>query len=465
VPVPTRRLTPWVAVAAVLATVLVAVLDGLRFAYESVAAHVAIATAVSLIGLLAAGLLLGRFLRSRRLRDLALAGALLFLSGTDLFFSTIPSAFGEVDSHFVAWAPFIGRVAGAVVFALSVAVPDRGVRDLRRAAVRVLAGCVGLLGAIAALTAWLAPGWGDPMNGAPLAADSGAPHLAGYTIVLVGEAVVFALYAIAAAGFVARAERTGDELFTWFALASPLGAVAAANYFLFPSLYPGWLYTGDVFRLGFYLMLLIGAGREIAAWSRRLAETAASGERRRIARDLHDGLAQDLAFIVGQMRSLVGTSGEDSPFAKLAAASERALDESRTAINALSRDQDDPLDVVLAQAAEDVAGRTGAQIRFDLALGITVEPDLREDLARIVREAVSNAARHGEATTVTVTLSGAGGIRVTIADDGRGFDPAAPRRRGFGLTSMRERAEVRGGTLEIRSQPGRGTRVEVVIPD
>jgi signal transduction histidine kinase len=460
----TRRLTPWIAIAAAAATVLIAVVDPLRFAYSSPAVHVAIATAVSLIGLLAAGLVLGRFWRSRRLQDLALAGALLLLAGTDLFFSSIPSALGELDSHFVAWAPFVGRVIGAVVFALSVAVPDRQVRDARRASIWTLAGCAGVLGLVAILTAWLSPRWGNPVvdNVAPSGSDN--PKLTSDTVVLVGRAVIFGLYMIAAAGFVARAERTGDELFGWFAFASPLAAVASVNYFLFPSLYPGWVYTGDVFRLGFYLMLLIGAGREIAAWQRQLAEAAALSERRRIARDLHDGLAQDLAFIVGQMRSLVAQSGEEGPFAHVAAAAERALDESRSAINALSRLHDDPLDVTLAQAAEDVAGRTGTKIRLDLEPGIQVAPDVCEDLARIVREAVSNAARHGNANTVTVALWNSGDIRVRITDDGSGFDPAAPRRRGFGLTSMRERAAARGGSVEVTSVPGQGTSVEVVIP-
>jgi signal transduction histidine kinase len=281
---------------------------------------------------------------------------------------------------------------------------------------------------------------------------------------LVGLAVMAGLYALAAVGFVARAERTGDELTGWFALASPLAALAAVNYFLYPSLYPGFVYTGDVMRLGFYVMLAFGAAREIASWQRELVQAATSGERRRIARDLHDGLAQELAFIVGQTRNLVEKTGDHGPFANIAAAAERALDESRTAIAALSRRVDEPLDVSLAQAAEDVAGRVGTQVRLDLAPGVTVGGDLREDLARIVREAVTNAARHGGARTVTVTMSNTDGLRLRIADDGDGFDAAASPRRGFGLTSMRERAQARGGDFEVRSGPGEGTVGEVVIP-
>lgn len=446
------------------ATVLIVVLDQLRFAYDSADAHVMIATAVALIGILAAGLVAGRFLRSRRLQDLALTLALVVLSASNLFGSALPSAFGELDSHFVAWAPFCGRILGALLFALSVAVPDREVPRPERALWLTLFGGLALTGALLLFVAIFSPGWASPLRDAIPPASSDSPHLTEDTLQLVLLAVTFALYALAAAGFVRRAETTGDELFGWFALASPFAAASSANYFLFPSLYPGWVYTGDVFRLGFYLMLAVGAAREIAAWQEQLAEAAASGERRRIARDLHDGLAQELAFIVGQTRSLVERSSNESQFAHIAAAAERALDESRTAIAALSRNVDDPLDVVLAQAAEDVASRTGAHIRFELTPGIHVAPDMREDLARIVREAVSNAARHGEASNVTVALSNTDGVRVSVIDDGKGFDPDAPRRRGFGLTSMRERAEMRGATVVVQSSPGEGTKVEVVLP-
>lgn len=460
-----RSLTVWLSVVVAVATLLIAVLDVVRFAYNSVDLHVMIATAVSLIGLLAAGLVLARFIRSASRQDLALALALMVLAGSNLFLTAIPSAFGDLDSQFVAWAPFCGRVLGAFLFALSVAVSGEVVPAPKRAAWLSVGGGLALVGGLAALAAVLAGGWASPMSDLIAPEASNGPHLTSDTAQLVLNAVTFALFVVAAIGFVRRAETTGDELFGWFALASPFGAASAANYFLFPSLYPGWVYTADVFRLGFYAMLAVGAAREIAAWQEQLVEAAASGERRRIARDLHDGLAQELAFIVGQTRSLVDKTGEEGPFVNIAAAAERALDESRSAIAALSRQVDDPLDVALAQAAEDVAGRTGAHIRFDLTPGIHVSPELREDLARIVREAVSNAARHGEAQNVTVTLSNTDGLCVRVSDDGKGFDPAAERRRGFGLTSMRERAEMRGGVVEVRSAPGAGTEVTVVISE
>src|SRR5690242_354959 len=96
--------------------------------------HVMIATTVALIGVLATGMVLARFLRSHSRQDLALTLALVVSSTSNLCLSAFPSALGEVGSNFVAWAPFVGRLLGAVLFALSVAVPDKQVRQPTRAA-------------------------------------------------------------------------------------------------------------------------------------------------------------------------------------------------------------------------------------------------------------------------------------------------------------------------------------------
>jgi signal transduction histidine kinase len=80
---------------------------------------------------------------------------------------------------------------------------------------------------------------------------------------------------------------------------------------------------------------------------------------------------------------------------------------------------------------------------------------------------VTNAVRHGNATRLTVRLDANGGLRLSVSDNGEGFDPDAKPNGGsggFGLVSLRARAEALGGELRVRSHPGEGTHVEVVLP-
>jgi signal transduction histidine kinase len=96
-------------------------------------------------------------------------------------------------------------------------------------------------------------------------------------------------------------------------------------------------------------------------------------------------------------------------------------------------------------------------------------------LLLIVSEAISNATRHGNASTIRVALSANGGLRLAISDDGCGFHDRIPTNghdrgstngsvTGFGMTSMRERVQELGGELRLRSRPGEGTEVEVMLP-
>jgi signal transduction histidine kinase len=147
----------------------------------------------------------------------------------------------------------------------------------------------------------------------------------------------------------------------------------------------------------------------------------------------------------------------------LISASDRALDEARRAISALTARDDEPLSAAITSAAEDVAARVGTHARVDVDPSVIVPAGTREAILRIVREAVGNAGRHGRASNVSVVLAADRVLR--ISDDGSGFDADAPPKAGrFGLTSMRERAEGMGGRFALTSAPGRGTMVEVRLP-
>jgi signal transduction histidine kinase len=199
--------------------------------------------------------------------------------------------------------------------------------------------------------------------------------------------------------------------------------------------------------------------------ARRSCRAAVRREREGMARDLHDGLAQELAFIVTLTRRVAAMDASgDEALAAITSAAQRALDESRALIGGLRAGENRPADIAVAEAAEELAHRTGASVRVAAADGVVLPPATREALVRIVREGVTNAVRHAQASDITVEFTGEPRIRLTIADNGVGFDPASASRGGFGLTSMRERARAAGGDLKCLSSPGAGTQIEVVFP-
>ena len=430
-------------------------------AYRSVTLHVAIETAATFVALLAGVLMLGRFMRTPVLPDLLLAAALLTLGLTNLFFAVVPWIADEQPGSFDTWAPIAGRILGAVGFVLGAILPATRVAKPRRAIAHALAGVVGMLVVVGLLVAVLAPHL--PVGVDPdLPPDPSGPDLVGDPSLLASQVVSLLLYAVAAAGFARRATRTGDELMVWLAAASMLAAFSRLNYFLFPSLYSEWVYAGDFLRIAFYLLILAGALREIAGYQHDLAEVAVHRERRRIARDLHDGLAQELTYIGMQARRLRVSDNDPASF--IARAAERALGESRHAIATLARPVNGPLATSIAIAAEEVAGREGIELELDLEPELEAPDPVHDALTRIVREAVTNAIRHGGARCVRIRLDHAGELCLTIDDDGRGFGSERAEGAGFGLISMRERAETLGGSCRLSESPLSGVRIEVRVP-
>jgi len=450
------------ATAAGLAVTAMSLLPFTEVAYRSSTLHVAIETAATLIALVVAVLLFGRFVRAPMRPELVLAASLLLLALTNLFFSVIPwVADPENPGSYETWAPIVGRLLGLSGLAVGALLPVVPVRRPQQALLRAFAWVGAALLTTGVVVAVLAPHL--PVGVDPgLSPDSSSLELVGDPGVLVSQLVCLILSLVAAYGFARRAERTADELMTWLAAAAVLGAFSRLNYFLFPSIYSEWVYVGDFLRIAFYALILIGALQEIGAYQRELSEMAVHRERRRIARELHDGLAQELAFISSQAQRLAG-SGDESTV-RIADAAARALDESRQAIATLARPVDASLDASVAQAAEEVAWRDGIDVRLELDVDLRAPDAVHDALMRIVREAVHNAARHGGARSVTVGLTGSDGFRLTVVDDGDGFPAAELNGTGFGMTSMRERAEALGGRVEVTPGAERGVRVEVWLP-
>ena len=293
---------------------------------------------------------------------------------------------------------------------------------------------------------------------APLSQGTATPPLVGALQLLLAF-----LYLLAAWGFTRRHRLTGDELSGWLAIACILSSAAHINYSFHPPIYSNWVYTGDIFRLGFYLALLIGAAREVASYWTSVIAAASLEERRRLARDVHDGLAQEIAFIGRNVRLLRERGAEPQLVERILRGVARAQEESRRVVGALASTGEEPLDQALAEAVRDAARRYGAAVDMELAGNIKLSPREREGVVRIAAEAVSNAARHSGAETLRVYLERVeAGMRLEIIDDGSGFDDQQPR-RGFGLVTMKDRAEGLGGKLRVDTHRGGGTRVELEL--
>ena len=276
------------------------------------------------------------------------------------------------------------------------------------------------------------------------------------------------LAATAAASLARHSARTGDGLERSLAAGAGVLAVAHFNYLFVPSMSSDRLYAGDMLKLGAFLLILYGCLIEFRTLQRKLVQRVAVGERRRMARDMHDGLAQELAFIATHSQRLRRTGEDATTVAHLQSAAERALHDSRTTIAVLTAPEDVPLDRLILNTVESFRSRFGVEVEVDLEHDVVVGAEERNALLRILHEALTNAVRHGCARRILVRLSddSPGGPSLRIADDGSGFDvPAAVSAgKGLGLTSMQERTGILGGALSIASTPGEGTVVEVELP-
>jgi signal transduction histidine kinase len=447
-------------------TLLVSVLPLVHFAYRNLSLHVATETAAALIALVAAQLVHGRFRRTAELRYLALSAALATLAVANLGFSAIP-AIAEADGGpFATWAPAGGRLLGSALFTAAAFLPPRPLPRPTRSTRRMIGACALALAAIAVAVALAGDALPAAIEPGLSPESSGRPRVVGNPAVLVLQLGLVLLHAAATVGFARRADREKDDLAHWLAIGATLGTFARLNYFLFPSLYSPWFYVGDILRLAFYLVLLVGGARELRRMQRKLADLAVLEERERISRELHDGVAQDLAFIVQQSRHVSRSAEPLLGLQRILTAAQRALDESRHAIAALSHPVDKPLAEALAAIARDAGGREGCSVALDLAPDVAVSPATHEALLRVAREAIINAARHAGAATIRVELNDEPQVRLCVTDDGKGFDVAATLQAGayHGLAGMAQRVRAIDGEFSIDSGPGKGTRLTVLVP-
>jgi two-component system sensor histidine kinase DegS len=203
---------------------------------------------------------------------------------------------------------------------------------------------------------------------------------------------------------------------------------------------------------------------------------AQEAERQRLAQEIHDGPAQALSNAIFQVEYIERVVETDLPLARtelryLRDLLRRELGDVRSFISQLRPPVLDELglDGAIQDTVDLIRSITGATITTDLTAPDDALTDAeRTVVLRVAQEALQNVRKHAQARAVSVTtwLDDAGWV-LEVGDDGRGFDPgeaAARGRRNFGLQFMRERAELIGARLDVRSRPGDGTVVRLAIP-
>ena len=443
----------------VLVTVLVA-LPQVPAAYDRPVLRVVIDTAIALLAMVLAFLVQGRLTSHRKVCDLLLVYSLGLAGLVSAVFAVAPQVVeqGPRAWALLIWAPPVGRLLVAVAFVGAAWVPARLTVEARHPGRLVSLACV--LTVLAVAVAVAAPS-NLPSSAMP-DLDPRMPSLRASTeqAVLGGLRLLTVLCMVAAA--VGFARRRDDSLAPTLAASNVLWAFAALNLAVVPSLYPQWVYAGELLRIAAFGALAAAAAREVQrSWSDR-AVASVQEERRRTARALHDGVAQEVNLVATQTR--LWADGRPAMEPRLiAGAAERALDESRAAIHALTGSLDEPLHLALLRVADDLEGRLGVRVMTDVEPVRSVSRDERDAVVRAAREALVNAARHGGAERVVMSLHHHDRLRLVVQDDGCGYD-VSHARAGFGLDAARTRLAAVHGQLRVSSEPGQGTTVEVEVP-
>ena len=272
------------------------------------------------------------------------------------------------------------------------------------------------------------------------------------------------------------------------AAASAAGALTMAVAFAetFPALGLGSVYDGSILGSGglvalYGMVCLLGAMLPFVVntnISRTLAESATRDERRRLAGEMHDSLAQQLGYLRlhSRMARQVLQAGD------LAAASaaledlghgiDAAYSSTRESIDALRGERLSRIGLIpaLAEHAHEFGHRTGIRTEFRMADGQTHFSEMAElQILRVVQEAVANVGKHAGANELKIDFETVGRwTTISVCDDGCGFEPGRITSESgghhVGIQVMKERVESLGGTVELMSAPGSGTRVVFRVP-
>jgi signal transduction histidine kinase len=430
------------------ATGLFAVSDWLQSAYQLPETRLVLDTAVAVVAGIVAVLASVRFRVDGRTLDLLLAGGFWSIALGTTVFGLVPVLGGNALPPWAAWALVGARLLGAALIA--VASWAHGRLTARRPA--LLAVGVGIAALLASAGMGLRTTWGhDERTGA---------LVEGWTVMSAASLLAI-LWLVALLGFAVRYRRHGRDLDSWMCLSATLALFAELHLLINPVLSSELVLQGDFLRLLAYGVLVVGVWRAIAdaEFGRAVAD-----ERARVAREIHDGLAQYLFAITTQVSMLESGGSLEQVLPRLKRASSAAQQEARFAVLALSSAGGSArFDSALRRYVDVLTADGELEVELDVDGSVKLAPDEQIEVFRIVQEGLGNTRRHAGARHVEVAISQRAGRRiVSLSDDGVGFDEerVGP---GQGLENMRRRAEAIEGRLSLRSAPGRGTAIEVVL--
>lgn len=427
--------------------------------YRAPTLRAAMETIMTLFALAAAVVLREQFHYAHRLRKLLLLGAVLILALTELLASALPSALHFRAGSALAAAYPVGQLIGAAVLVAAARTPsDKVVFRIRRPG--LIAALMGV-GAIAAaeLVGWLLRGE-FVFHSTP---ESALRQVVDHPLALTMMILTASLFLWAAAEFFRNSRLEQSHVMELLGGGALFLAAARLYYLMIGSVTPETVSLRDVLRLVGFGCILGAALRQDWVIRTRATQAATVAERRRVARDLHDGLAQDLAFIAAHGDRMSDDLGVEHPVTR---AARHALAISREAISSLSDTSSTTARESMEAIAHELSERFEIQVVADVSCDAPLTADSRNEVGRIMREAIANAARHGGAKHVLVTLKrNDAGLVLRVIDDGRGIHQQVdPAPEGFGIRSMRERAAGLGGTLRVRNGRSCGTELEVTLP-
>jgi signal transduction histidine kinase len=426
--------------------------DSLRARWDLPQLRLVLQTTTALAGGLVALLAGVRFSVEGRRLDLLLCTGFLMSSVSSLGFTLAPTLGGQALKPAEGWTGICGLLMGQVLIAI--APFARGRTKAREGAL----GSAFFAAAILLLVTW------SFLRSISAALPHLAPsHSEQLPFQLTGALSLGALLnLVALIGFGDRFRRHGEDMDRWLALGATLFLFAWLHYVFTPLLASSFVSQGDFLRMVAFAVLLIGAWRAIrfAEFGRAVAE-----ERARVARDIHDGLAQYLFAVSTHASMLESGSPPEITIPRIKEAAAAAQQEARFAILALSSASGTaPFDAALRRYVDFLTADGELDVELEVDRSIRLAPDEQIEIFRIVQEGLANVRKHANARSAEVTIGqrGFGERFVTISDDGAGFD-GEELAAGQGLKNMRARAESIDGGFNLSSRPGRGTALEVVL--